>query len=405
MALPLEGVRVLALEQFGAGPWATLQLADLGADVIKIEDPATGGDTARYVPPYQVGDSSLFFETFNRNKRSILLDMREPAGRSVFDDLVRVSDAVVSNLRGTEPAKLKIRYKDLENLNPRIVCCSLSGFGMDGPRAPEGAYDFTIQGIAGWMAVTGGPDEPPTKSGLSLVDFSAGYVGAIALLVGIADARKTGRGCDADLSLFETALHLTTYLGTWVATGGYEPKRMAQSAHQSVVPFQTFPTADGWIVVACPKQNLWERLCVALKREDLLEDERYLDVASRGEHRSELVATLEEIFVGDSTEKWLALLRAAGVPTAPVNTIAAALDDDQSRVRSSVVEIEHPTLGTVRQVASPLRLSSITAPPLRRGPLLGEHGSDVLELLGYDDQRVETLRAAGAFGRTEPAIR
>jgi crotonobetainyl-CoA:carnitine CoA-transferase CaiB-like acyl-CoA transferase len=380
-----------------------LQLADLGADVIKIEDPRPGGDTARYVPPYQIGDSSLFFETFNRNKRSISLDIRSAAGRRVFDDLVRVSDAVVSNLRGTEPAKLKIRYQDLEPLNPRIVCCSVSGFGVDGPRAGEGAYDFTIQGIAGWMSVTGGPNEPPTKSGLSLVDFSAGYVGAIAVLAGIAEAKKTGRGCDADLSLFDTALHLTTYLGTWVASEGYEPKRMELSAHQSVVPFQTFPTSDGWIVVACPKQNLWERLCTALERQDLLEDERYSSVASRSEHRDELVTTLEEIFLTNSTAHWLLILRDGGVPTAPVNDLAAALADDQARARSSVVSIEHPTLGTVRQVASPIRLSSITEPPLRRAPGLNEHGAEILELLGYDAATIETLEAEGAFGDLERA--
>ena len=398
MRLPFEDIKIVTLEQFGAGPWATLQLADLGADVIKIEDPRSGGDTSRYVPPYQVDDSSLFFETFNRNKRSVSLDLRNPSGREVFEDLVKVSDAVVSNLRGTEPAKLRIRYDDLKEINPAVVCCSLSGYGMTGPRAGEGAYDFTIQGIAGWMSVTGGPDEPPTKSGLSLVDFCAGYVAAIALLAGVWQARQTGCGCDADLSLFETSLHLNTYIGTWVASRGFEPQRMSHSAHQSVVPFQTFPTRDGWIVVACPKQNLWLRLCEALDRNDLATDPRFRDIPSRGRNRTDVVALLEEIFMSDTTEYWLWLLREHGVPTAPVNDIASAFADEQALARGALVDVEHPKLGTVRQVASPLRLSSVPTPRMQRGPLLGEHTEELLAELGYEPERIQSLRDAGAFG-------
>ncbi len=398
MSLPLHDLKIVTLEQFGAGPWATLQLADLGADVVKIEDPRSGGDTARYVPPYQVEDSSLFFETFNRNKRSVVLDLRTDAGRGVFEKLVRVSDAVVSNLRGTEPEKLRIRYAELGSINPAIVCCSLSGYGMTGPRASEGAYDFTIQGSAGWMSITGGPDQPPTKSGLSLVDFSAGYVAAIAILAAVWEARRTGVGCDADLSLFETSLHLNTYIGTWVASRGFEPKRMPDSAHQSVVPFQTFPTADGWIVIACPKQNLWLRLCRALDRDDLATDERFIDIPSRGEHRDELVTLLAGILTTNTSEHWLKLLRAGGVPIAPVNDIAGALSDVQAAARNAVVEVEHPKLGTVRQVASPLRLSTIRTPRVERGPLLGEHNNAVMHELGYTDSQVAALRRGGAFG-------
>ena len=178
MTLPLADVRILAVEQFGAGPWGTLQLADLGADVVKLEDPASAGDVGRYVPPFQEGEDSLFFETFNRNKKSISLDLRDSAGRDRFEELVRVSDVVFSNLRGDQPAKLRLRYDDLKHLNPGIVCCSLSGFGMTGPRAAEGGYDYMMQGLAGWMALTGEPDGPPTKSGLSLVDLSGGYAAA-----------------------------------------------------------------------------------------------------------------------------------------------------------------------------------------------------------------------------------
>ena len=217
---PLADVRVLAIEQFGAGPWGTLQLADLGADVIKIEDPASRGDVGRYVPPFAEGEDSLFFETFNRNKRSISLDLRHPEARGVFEDLVRGSDVVYSNLRGDQPAKLRLTYEDLKDVNPRIVCCSLSGFGTTGPRAAQGGYDYMMQGLAGWMSLTGDPDGPPTKSGLSLVDLSGGYASAIAVLAGLWRARRDGTGCDCDVSLLDTALHELMYVGTWTASRG-----------------------------------------------------------------------------------------------------------------------------------------------------------------------------------------
>jgi crotonobetainyl-CoA:carnitine CoA-transferase CaiB-like acyl-CoA transferase len=398
MTLPLADVRVVAIEQFGAGPWGTLQLADLGADVIKIEDPAAGGDVGRYVPPFQEGEDSLFFETFNRNKRSVSLDLRHPQGRGVFEDLVRVADVVYSNLRGDQPAKLRLTYDDLKEVNPRIVCCSLSGFGMTGPRAGEGGYDYMMQGLAGWMALTGEPDGPPTKSGLSLVDLSGGYVSTIAVLGGLWRARRDGVGCDCDVSLFETALHELMYVGTWAATKGHTPPRRHNSAHPSIVPFQNFATADDWIVIACPKQRFWERLCEAIGQPELAADERFGDFAARDRNRDELTALLDRALAERTTAEWLELLADAGVPCAPVNTVAAALEDPQARARGAVVEFDHPTLGRVRQVASPLRLSDAER-PLRRAPLRGEHTTQVLvELCGYDAERVRRLGKAGVFG-------
>ena len=214
---PFSDIRVISIEQYGAGPFATMQLADLGAEVIKIEDPTAGGDVARYVPPFSEGGTSLFFESFNRNKRSVAIDLRQPTGREVLEDLVARADALTSNLRGDQPEKLRIRYEDLKHVNPKIVCVSLSAFGMTGPRAAQGGFDFTMQGIAGWMQLTGAPDQPPTKSGLSLVDYCAGYVTALAVVAGVWQARRDGIGCDADLSLFDTALAQLTYVGTWLA--------------------------------------------------------------------------------------------------------------------------------------------------------------------------------------------
>src|ERR687886_64178 len=323
-------------------PWATLQLADLGADVIKLEDPAAGGDVGRYVPPFQEGEDSLFFETFNRNKRSISLDLRHDRGREVLLDLVAAVDVVFSNLRGDQPRRLGLMHDQLADANPRIVCCSLSGFGMTGPRAKEGGYDYIMQGLAGWMSLTGEPDGPPTKSGLSLVDLSGGYVAAIAILAGLWRARRDGVGCDCDISLFETALAELMYVGTWAASKGYEPPRRPNSAHPSIVPFQNFRTADGWVVVACAKQSLWVKLCDALGRPELAEDERFADFAGRDEHRDELLAILDAAFAERSTDDWLEALRGAGVPSGRVNDVAAALDDEQAAARDAVVTVEHP---------------------------------------------------------------
>jgi crotonobetainyl-CoA:carnitine CoA-transferase CaiB-like acyl-CoA transferase len=390
--LPLADVRILAVEQFGAGPWGTLQLADLGAEVIKIEDPSAGGDVGRYVPPFQEGEDSLFFETFNRNKKSVSLDLRRPEARAVLEDLVRVSDVVYSNLRGDQPGRLRLTYEDLKDVNARIVCCSLSGFGMTGPRAAEGGYDYMMQGLAGWMSLTGDPEGPPTKSGLSLVDLSGGYASAIAVLAGLWRARRDGVGCDCDVSLHETALHELMYVGTWAASRGYVPPRRRNSAHPSIVPFQNFPTADGWIVVACPKQKFWESLCTGIGQPELAGDPRFADFAARDRNRDELEPILEATFRERPSDEWLAVLAEAGVPSSPVNDVPAALEE------ARLVEYEHPQLGGVRQVASPLRLSD-AEPPVHRAPGRGQHTEELLiELCGYSPERVRELAAAGVFG-------
>jgi crotonobetainyl-CoA:carnitine CoA-transferase CaiB-like acyl-CoA transferase len=398
VTLPLADVRVLAVEQYGAGPWATLQLADLGAQVIKVEDPTSRGDVGRYVPPFQEGEDSLFFETFNRNKKSVSLDLRNPGARAVLEDLVRACDAVFSNLRGDQPRKLRITYDDLRDVNPRVVCCSLSGFGMTGPRAAEGGYDYIMQGLAGWMSLTGEPDGPPTKSGLSLVDLSAGYVAAIALLAGLWRARRDGVGCDCDVSLFETALAELMYVGTWTATAGFQPRRMPQSAHPSIVPFQNFATADGWIVVSCPKQKFWELLCEAIGRPELAGDARFADFGARDRNRDELLPILDEVFRSRSTAEWIDVLAAAGVPCGPVNDVESALADPQAAARGAVVEVDHPRFGTVRQAATPLRVGDEPA-PLERAPFRGEHTEEVLiGLCGYSAARVRVLEDEGVFG-------
>ncbi len=395
---PLEDVRILALEQYGAGPFGSVHLADLGAEVIKIEDPRTGGDVGRYVPPFQHGQDSLFFETFNRNKKSIQLDLANPAGRAVFEDLVRVSDVVYSNLRGDVPEKIGLTYSTLGKLNPAVVCCSLSAFGMTGPRRDEPGYDYVLQGIAGWMDLTGEPGGPPSKSGLSLVDFSGGLVAGTAILAGLHAARRDGFGGDCDVSLFDTAIAMLSYQATWHLTGGYQPERKGRSAHPSLVPFQAFPTADRWIVVACAKEKFFGRLAAALGRPELSTDPRFVDFAARGAHAAQLQDLLDDIFTTRPAAVWLDTLRAAGVPCGPINDVAEALLDPQTRARNLIVSTSHPHFGQVEQVASPVRVGS-QRPTYRRAPQLHEDADQLLEsLLHFDGTAVRGLAEQGAFG-------
>ena len=390
---PLEDLRIIAIEQYGAGPFGSVHLADLGAEVIKIEDPVSGGDVGRYVPPYQEGEDSLFFEAFNRNKRSISINLTTEAGRTVFHDLVRVSDVVYSNLRGDVPAKIGVTYNDLRHLNPAIVCCSLSGFGMTGPRSAEPGYDYVLQGIAGWMDLTGEPSGPPTKSGLSLVDYSGGLVAAISMLAAVHAARRDGVGTDCDISLFDTALTMLTYPAIWSLNGDFVATRTHNSAHPSLVPFQAFEASDGWIVIACPKEKFWKRLAATIGRPELGTAERYATFTARRENADALLPMLDAVFATRTALDWLTELRAAGVPCGPVNTVSEALADAQTYARGMIVETEHPRFGTVRQVRSAVRVGD-AMPDYRRAPQRNEDVDYVLRhVLGYDSDRVAEFAA------------
>jgi crotonobetainyl-CoA:carnitine CoA-transferase CaiB-like acyl-CoA transferase len=285
-------------------------------------------------------------------------------------------------------------------VNPRIVCVSLSGFGMTGPRRAEPAYDYILQGMAGWQSLTGDPDGPPTKSGLSVVDYSGGLVAALALLAGVHAARRDGVGCDCDTSLFDTAMNMLTYVASWTLApdGAYEPERLGYSAHPSIVPFQNFRTADGWIVIVCAKEKFWQRLVEVLGIEQVRNDERFAGFAARRANRALVTATLQESLTTRTTADWIATLTAAGVPCGPINDVRAALADPQTEARNLIAETQHPEFGTARWIASPVRVGDEVLRH-RRAPGLGEHTEIVLrELLRYDEEKIERLRAGGAFG-------
>ena len=395
---PLDGVRILAVSQFGAGPFGTQVLADLGAEVIKIEDPAVGGDSSRYVPPYLHEQDSLYFQSFNRGKKSLTLDLQHASGRAVLHDLVKVSDAVFNNVRGDLPARLGLTYDELKGVNPRIVCCSLSGFGATGPRASEPGFDYLIQGYAGYMGITGEPDGPPGKCGVSVIDFAGGYAGMVGLMVGLFDAQRTGRGRDVDVSLLDTAVSMLSYFAIWTLNREWQPERIADSGHQTLVPAQNFPTRDGWIVIFCNKDKFWQALLERMDLPALGRDPRFAGFAERLAHKAELVALLKARFVEKTTAEWLGLLR-GHVPCAPVNSVAQALEDEQVRVREMILDIEHPHFGRIREVAGPIRTKGEIRQPAP-APALGEHTEAILSgILGYGRQTIARLRAEGVIGK------
>lgn len=394
---PLDGVRILAVSQFGAGPFGTQMLADLGADIIKIEDPGVGGDSARYVPPFQGEADSPYFQSFNRGKRSVSLNLRHPDGQAVFHDLVRVSDAVFNNARGDLPDKLGLTYDRLKESNPRVVCCSLTGYGRTGPRAAEPAFDYLVQGYAGYMAVTGEPDGPPGKCGVSVIDFAGGYAAMVGLMVGLFDAQRTGLGRDVDISLLDTAVSMLSYFAVWTLNRDWTAERTRSSAHQTIVPAQNFPTRDGWIVIFCNKDKFWRDLVATLGAPELAEDARFRTFADRFAHKDALLPLLQARFATRTTEEWLDRLRGR-VPCAPVNDVRQALADPQVLARDMIVEVEHPEFGPLKEVRSPVRTEGEIRHPAR-APKLGEHTDQILrEILSYSDGTITRLRQAGVIG-------
>ena len=387
---------MIAVEQYGAGPWATMLLADLGAEIIKIENPRTQGDIARYVPPYTANQDSVYFQSFNRNKKSITLDLQHPRAAEILHPLVAVSDAVFNNLRGDLPAKLGLDYAALGKVRPSIVCCSLSAFGRTGPRAGEPGYDYLMQGYAGWMSITGEPGTPPQKAWLSLVDLSAGVMAALGMMAAVLRARETGIGCDVDVSLFDTALSELAYVGAWHLTKGYQPQRLADSSHPSQVPSQVLPTKDGWLVVMCAKEKFYRNLVTIMEAPRLADDTRFQTFSDRLENREVLVPILKDLSRKKTTAEWLGLLK-GHVPCAPVNSVEEAFSDPQVAEDEMVLEILHEEFGTVRQVASPIKISD-SKTEHRRGPKLGEHTEDVLkEYLNMGPDEVDDRRRQGVI--------
>lgn len=394
-SLPLSSLRILAFTQLGSGPYAMTILGDLGAEIIKVEDPTVGGDEARSVPPHAADGDSPYFQSLNRNAKSLTLNLRTAEGRDVFHRLVKVSDAVYANPRGDLPAKLGLDYDHLKDVNPKIVCCALSGFGKTGPRATDPGYDFLVQGLAGWMSMTGEPDAPPARCGVSIVDFSGGLMSAVALLIGILKARESGVGCDIDVSLLDTAISMLNYLAVWNLNYGHHLNRLPNSAHQTLVPSQNFRTRDGYIVIMCMKEKFWTRMAELMELAPLLEDPRFKTFQNRFERRDEFIAIVQTRMLEKTTDEWLTIMKGQ-VPCAPVYTVEEALQEEQVIEREMVIAVDHPTFGKLRQVGCPIKIDDLKPRYQPASPLGGDTQSLLESLLRLAAADIARLRNTGA---------
>jgi len=401
MAGPLAQVRVLDLSRVLAGPWAGQNLADLGAEVLTGERPKSGDDSRAFGPPW-VKDAggrdtkdSAYFTAANRGKKSVTVNIAHPAGQAIVRELARVSDVLIENYKFGDLARYKLGYEDLKVLNPRLVYCSVTGFGQTGPWRERPGYDFMIQGMGGMMSVTGEPDGEPQRAGVPVADIITGMYASIAICAALAHRAHSGQGQHLDLALLDSQIALLAYQNTNYFATGTPPRRIG-NLHPNIVPYQPFKTRDGEVIIACGNDNLYRKLCEAAGCLELADDPRFASNGKRVENRVELTRLLREIFARRSTREWLELLEAAGVPNGPINDVAQVFEEPQVRARGIRVELDHPVAGKLPTVASPMRFSATPLEYRAAPPLLGEHTEEVLRgLLGKGAPEIARLRAEG----------
>ena len=391
--LPLDGVTVIAVEQYGAGPFGTMLLADLGAEVIKIENPAEGGDVGRAVGPYMFGaGDSQFFQAFNRNKRSMTLNLKHPEGMRLLRRLVGEADAILDNLRGDLPEKLGLDYASLKDANPAIVCAHLSAYGRDNERKSWPGYDYLMQAEAGYCSLTGEPDGPPARFGVSIVDMMTGLMTVFGLVSGVLGARKTGIGMDVDVSLFDTALHNLNYLATWYLNAGHLQGREPRGAHPSLTPSQLYRTKDGWMFLMCNKEKFWPVLADCIGRPEWGTDPRYASFKARLANRDALTQDLDSVLVTRTTAEWMETLGGV-VPASPVYDVGQALDNPFVRDGGRVASFTRTEGGApVEGLVGPVRIDG-QPPPTVAAPAFGADTDSVLGRLGLSADEVAKLRA------------
>jgi crotonobetainyl-CoA:carnitine CoA-transferase CaiB-like acyl-CoA transferase len=382
----LAGLKVLDLSRVLAGPWAGQLLADLGADVVKVERPGSGDDTRAWGPPWLPGEDgapgeAAYYLAANRNKRSVAIDIATPEGQALARRLAEKADVVLENFKVGGLAQYGLDYASLQAVNPRLVYCSITGFGQDGPYAQRAGYDFLIQGMGGLMSLTGRPDgEPgggPMKVGVALTDVMTGLYASNAVLAALAWRERSGEGQHIDLALLDVQVAVLATQGANYLVGGVAPKRMG-NAHPNIVPYQEFATADGYMIVAVGNDTQFRKLCDVLGKAEWGADERYATNPQRVRHRAELVAGIHAVTVTRTTGEWVALMEGAGVPCGPINTLDKVFDDPQVQARGLRIEMPHPTAGSVPLVANPIRMSATPVAYDRPPPLLGEHTEEVL---------------------------
>ncbi len=391
----LDGVHVLDLSRVLAGPYCTMVLADYGAEVIKVEAPGQGDDTRQWGPPYAGGESAYYL-AINRNKRSLTVNLKRPEGIAIIRRLAARSDVVVENFRTGQAGQMGIGFEALRELNPGLIYCAITGYGQTGPLAGRPGYDFAIQAQSGLMSITGPVQGPPSKVGVALADVMTGMHAAVAILAALHHRQLTGAGQYIDIALFDSQLSaLVNVAQSYLVTGS--PPRRYGNGHPTIVPYQSFDTANGTIAVGVGNDGQWQRFCAVLDRPDLAIDVRFATNRQRVAHREELIPLLAAVLSQYSTSTLLAALAAADIPAAPVNDLPQALADPQVQARDLIRHVAHPTIGDLSVIGPPARLSETPATVRSAPPLLGQHTQDILIELGYTDAGIAALHACGAI--------
>ncbi|MGU9957634.1 MAG: CaiB/BaiF CoA transferase family protein [Arenicellales bacterium WSBS_2016_MAG_OTU3] len=401
---PLAGLTVLELSHIMAGPVCGLMLADMGADVVKVEKIPGGDDTRRMTPP-NIGEESAAFLMMNRNKRGVAINLKHEDGKDVFKKLVSNCDVLIENYRKGTMEKLGLGYDDLQKINPGLICCEISGFGRTGPYANRAGFDLIAQAMSGLMSITGArPDDSnneqaPMKCGAPITDITAGILGAMGVLAAYINRLKTGKGQRVDTSLFESGIVHTYWQSAMAFATGNAPGAMG-SAHPLNAPYQAFPTKDGWITVGAANQTNWLKMLNVLNISQLANDRQFVDNAARMKNLSKLEETLEPIFKTRRTQDWLKRFEEAGVPAGPINSVIDMQQDEQTLARDMVVDLPHTLLGTSKAIGHPVKYSATPVDIQRGAPVYGEHTREVLLELGYSDEEINKLAAANAIAVT-----
>ena len=404
---PLSHVRVLDLSRVLAGPWAGQNLADLGAEVIKVERPGAGDDSRAFGPPWvkdvQGRDTkdSAYYTSANRGKKSITIDISKPEGQKLVRDLAKISDVLIENYKFGDLARYGLAYEDLKKINPGLVYCSVTGFGQTGPYRDRPGYDFMIQGMGGMMSVTGEPDDAPgggpQRAGVPVADIITGMYASIAICAALAHRAETGVGQQLDLALLDSQIALLAYQNTNYFSTGKSPKRIG-NLHPNIVPYQPFRTKDGSVILACGNDNLYRKFCQAAGCPELADDPRFASNGKRVENRAELTRLLQSIFSGKTTHEWVELLEGAGVANGPINDVAQVFEEPQVKARGVRIELDHPVAGRLPMVASPMRFSATPLEHRLAPPVLGQHTDEVLrDVLRLDGGAIAKLRAGGVI--------
>ena len=392
---PLEGIRVIDLSRVLAGPYAALLLADMGAEVVKVEEPGRGDDTRAW-PPFQGGEAT-YFMSVNRGKKSLTLNMKHPEGKAILRRLLEGADVLLENFRPGTLERLGFGYPAVRTLNPRLVYCSISGFGESGPEAGRPGYDLIIQGESGIMDITGFPDGPPVKVGNSIADLAAGTMAAHGIVLALFARERTGEGQRVEIAMLEVMAALLTYHGQAYFATGTSPRRRGNQ-HPSIAPYEVFEAADGYLTVGVANNSLWGRFCQSIGRPELAADPRFDSEARRVEHRDALIPLLAAVFAAAPVAYWLDRLGQAGVPAGKIKSVGEALESEHLRARGAIVTLTHPAAGVMRMVGPAIRLHGTPGEATAPAPLLGEHTDEILgKLCGYSTETIARLRAEGAI--------